>query len=59
MGQIPVAPPIIVELFHLFILLLHIHATTLYRSLRTVDGNPYKTFQQACLACGLTQDNHM
>ena len=45
------------EVYYLRVLLCHVPGATCYADLRTVDGVVHETFQEACIARGLLQDD--
>lgn len=56
-GRIYTVSPRDQERFYLRILLLNVPGPTSYEDLRTVDGQVYDTFREACLARGLTEND--
>ena len=57
LGRMYYVPPIAGETFYLRTLLTVVRGPTSFTDLRTVDNHVYATYQQACLARGLLEDD--
>lgn len=58
LGRIHSVHPKMVDCFHLRMLLHHVRGPTSFESLRTVNGIVYETYQGACKALNLLDDDH-
>ncbi|XP_034936337.1 uncharacterized protein [Chelonus insularis] len=56
-GRMYSVSPTKIELFHLRLLLTTVKGAISYDDLKTVNGNVYDTFTDACLALGLIEDD--
>jgi hypothetical protein len=58
-GRMPLFTPNSGELFYLRLLLKYVKGATSYKYLRTVNGTVHRTFQDACVARHLVENDHV
>ncbi|XP_022019662.1 uncharacterized protein LOC110919709 [Helianthus annuus] len=56
-GRIHYVPPSLCDCYYLRILLDHIRGPTCFEDIKTVDGQVFETFKDACFARGLLDDD--
>ncbi|XP_035831967.1 uncharacterized protein LOC118481008 [Helianthus annuus] len=56
-GRVHYVPPSLGDCYYLRILLNHIKGPTYFEDIKTVDGQVFKTFKDACFARGLLDDD--